>query len=69
MTHTMTHIARDSFVAMGEGQLGFRMPVRKYVTYCRLTIEEPFIDNQHPTCDECVDALWDIAVRIRGSRQ
>jgi len=36
------------------------MPVTKYVTYCRETVSGAEIDNDFPTCDECMDAkVWE----------
>jgi hypothetical protein len=55
----MKHISGQTF--QGSYDNGrFILPVTKYMTYCRLTVLVDEIDNEHPTCDECMDAhCWE----------
>lgn len=53
------HISRGSFRG-NEDNGKWIMPVTKYVTYCREVVSEAEIDNDFPTCDECMDVqVWE----------
>ena len=55
----MKHISYISF--RGRHDDGkFIVPVTLHETYCRKTVQSFEIDNENPTCDECMDSkVWE----------
>lgn len=55
----MKHISQCTFVGMGvSGQ--FRLPVTMHRTYCHSVVNASEIDNENPSCDDCIDnKVWE----------
>ena len=51
----MKHIAMQSWIGRNDDGR-FIMPVKMYRAYCGVTVSAAEIDNEMPTCDECMDA-------------
>ena len=56
----MKHIALEKYTIMGDDGM-FRLPVAVYRTYCgKRNVGYMEIDNEHPTCEDCMDAkTWE----------
>lgn len=63
----MKHISFKSYRGMVEQGL-FRMPGTMHETYCRAHVRPHEIDDDNPTCDDCMDAkTWEIIDAELGS--
>lgn len=59
MGSTVKHISQSSFRGSADDGV-FIMPTTLHRTYCRVVVIGALIDNETPTCDECMDAkVWE----------
>lgn len=63
----MKHISHSTFRGNADDGV-FIMPVTLHRTYCRIDVQVNEIDNENPTCDDCMDAkTWEIIDAELGS--